>query len=137
MWVSEMALLQRGPPHTSLCHCLRNGSASVSSTPLNPDPLHARSRLAQKMLPPLPQCSFQQHLPGRGAAPCARAPGAHRFLPPQLTPEKHTFSCHQAKLVSKSCVESALRSLPLLLRVTKRSSPGALGRDLQGDSTTN
>ena len=63
--------------------------------------------------------------------------GAHRFPPPQLTPEKHTFSCHQAKLVSKSCVESALRSLPLLLGVTKRSSPGALGRDLQGDSTTN
>ena len=42
------------PPLPPFVDRLQNGSASVSSASLSPNPLHNRSPLPQKMLPPLP-----------------------------------------------------------------------------------
>lgn len=137
-----MALLWETPTSppflmTSEARCLPHSSLALS-----PNPLHTHAHLIsqetillkQNLSPFLlsPPCSKISHsgeqpgaapwhpgVPGLQRGSCSGAP-EHRLLSPsQLTPQKHTFSCHQTQPVSKSCVESALLSVALLLGIAK------------------
>lgn len=104
---------QRGATSPPFVDCLQNGSASVSSASLSPNPLHAISsrRRCCRLCLSAPFSSIlqgrQHHVPG--------LPSAHCFSPRQLTPRKTHISCHQAKPYSKSCGVSCALCLSCLV----------------------